>query len=92
MSKIEKNRSLTSNQIVSDLKGIIFETVNVPQSSISNSTNLQEHLGIDSFNAIEILVAIEQKYGITIDPLESFKIRTFKDMIDLTKQYLEETK
>lgn len=40
-----------------ELKNIISEVACVPASNIKNSTNLQRDLGIDSFNAAEILVA-----------------------------------
>jgi len=84
----DKEKKLTFTEIAKGLKNIISEVSNVPISSIKDSTDLQKHLGIDSFNATEILVAVEQKYGIRIDPAETFNLRTFKDVLKLAKKHL----
>lgn len=75
-------------QLSQQLKAIISEVANVPAVTIKNTTDLQKDLGIDSFNATEILVAVEHKYKITIDPLEVFNLKLFKDVILLMEKYL----
>jgi len=42
---------------------------------------MQEDLGIDSFTAVEILVAIEKRYGIKILESEVNDIVTFHDLV-----------
>jgi len=83
-----QEETLAFNEIDSDIKKIINEVTNVPVQIIENSTDLREHLGIDSFAATEILVTIEQKYKITLDPAEIFNLRTFADIAELTQRYL----
>ena len=83
-------KKLTVSKIASGLKHIISDVSNVRVSNIENSTNLQKDLGIDSFNAAEILVAVEQKYGIKVEPSEIFNLKTFSDVLKLTERYIKE--
>lgn len=76
-------------ELEKELKKIISEVSGVSVSAIKDSTNLQRDLGIDSFNATEILVAVEQKYGITIQKAEIFGVKTVKDILKLAKRYLQ---
>lgn len=89
--KKNKEKKLISeyNKLSNDLKDLIAEISGAPISAIKDSTDLQRQLGIDSFNATEILVAIEQKYGIKIEQAEAFRVRTFKDIFNLAKRYLQ---
>lgn len=71
-----------------ELKKIVAEVSGVPLSAVKDTVNLQRDLGIDSFNAVEILVAVEQRYGIIIDRARAFEVRTFKDIVRLARAYL----
>lgn len=86
--KRRKKDILTQGELSNDLKNIISEVTGVSPSTIKPSTDLQRHLGIDSFNATEILVAVEQKYGVIIDKADAFGVRTFIDVLNLAKKYL----
>lgn len=72
-----------------ELKKIVAEVSGVSLSAVKDTVNLQRDLGIDSFNAVEILVAVEQKYGITIDRARAFEVRTFRHIVKLAKEYLQ---
>ncbi|MBN1414739.1 MAG: acyl carrier protein [Bacteroidales bacterium] len=54
-----------------EIKVLIIETTKIPgitPETIANDTPLfGEGLGIDSIDAIEIVLALQQKYGIRID-------------------------
>lgn len=80
---------ISHQKIAKDLKGIIADVACVAISSVRNSTDLQEDLGIDSFNAAEILVAVENKYKIAVDPACVFNLRYFKDVVELVETYLK---
>jgi len=91
MSNIqEKKNTLKNEALIHVLKNIISEVAGVAPAAIKITTDLQKHLGIDSFNATEILVAIEKEYGITIDKADAFGVRTFQDVLRLAKKYISE--
>ncbi len=70
------------------LRNIVADISRVAPASIKGGSDLQKDLGIDSFNAVEILVAVEREYGIRIERAEAFGVRTFNDILALVKRYL----
>lgn len=79
----------STEKLAKELKQIISDVVGVSISSIKESTDLRNDLGMDSFTATETLVVIEQKYGLTLDPAEAFKLNTFADAVNLVKKSLK---
>jgi len=63
-------------EIISDVSGYDFE-------EIKPDTNLINELEIDSIKAIEITVAIEKKYKISIRDEDVPKIVTLTDAVEL---------
>lgn len=70
------------------LKEIIIEVTGL-ESGVGPQTDLVDELGIDSFTATEILVAVEQRFGVQIEPSTVVDMRLFKDMTDLLSDILE---
>ena len=73
--------------IFEKVKDIIIEQLQVDESEVTMDTNLMKDLSADSLDAVEIIMAIEDEYGIEIpdEEAEKFQIR------DLVK-YVEEVK
>ena len=68
---IEKVKKLISNQL------------NVAEANITESSRLVEDLGADSLDTVEMLMAFEEEFGISIPDEEAMKMRTVKDIVDL---------
>ncbi|GEM_PF-2355557 len=68
--------------IESELKHIIGEFSRCRISRIKATTRVRDDLGIDSFTALEILIAIENKYVLKITENEISKLLTFGDLVD----------
>lgn len=74
--------------IEEDIKSILARVTRVKRSDIKEDVNIRDRLGIDSLSAMEILAAIETKFGITIDEAKAFDVVTVKDLYGLIKEYL----
>ena len=70
------------------IKEIIIEQLQVEESEITMDTNLMKDLSADSLDAVEIIMAIEDEYGIEI-PDEVAE--NFTKVGDIVK-YVEENK
>jgi acyl carrier protein len=57
-------------------------------SEIKPDENLREALDIDSFDFLSLLVAIDQKLGVTVPESDYSKVSTLNDMVN----YLEKAK
>ena len=63
------------------IKEIIMEQLQVEESEITMDTNLMKDLSADSLNAVEIIMAIEDEYGIEIPDEEAETIQTVADLV-----------
>jgi len=77
-----------SDNIEKGIITIIAEVSGVEEQDIKPETNLVEDLEIDSIKAIEITVAIEKKFKISIRDEDVPKITSLKDAVQLVKQSL----
>ncbi|MGN0722231.1 MAG: acyl carrier protein [Anaerovoracaceae bacterium] len=70
------------------IKDIIIDQLQVEESDVNMDTNLMKDLSADSLDAVEIIMAIEDEYGIEIPDEEAEKIQTVGDLV----RYVEENK
>lgn len=62
--------------------GAIAEKFKMPVSDIEKSAKLQNDLGADSLDVVELVMGLEKKFGVTITDKEiDKKIRTVGDLI-----------
>lgn len=74
--------------IFDKIKDIIIDQLQVEESDVNMDTNLMKDLSADSLDAVEIIMAIEDEYGIEIPDEEAEKIQTVGDLV----RYVEENK
>ena len=67
---------------------ILSEVSGVDEQEIKPDTDLAKDLEIDSIKAIEITVAIEKKFKISIRDEDVPKIMTLRQAVDLVSQLL----
>lgn len=70
------------------IKGIIAEQLGVDEEDVKMETHLMKDLEADSLDAVEIIMAIEDEYGIEIPDEEAEKFQTVRDLV----KYVEEVK
>jgi len=61
---------------------IIAKELDVPQRSIKGDTSIQEDLGADSLDVINIVMAIENKFNIEIDEDVLMEFNTVKEIVN----------
>lgn len=71
--------------VLETVKSIIIDQLKVSGDDITLETDLINDLDADSLNAVEIIMAIEDEYEITIPDEEAEKMRTVGDIV----KYLE---
>ncbi len=68
------------------VKEIIIEQLGVEDSAVSNETSLMKDLEADSLDAVEIIMAIEDEFGIEIPDEDAEKFHNVGDIV----RYVEE--
>ena len=77
-----------SENIEKAIISILSEVSGVDEQEIKPDTDLAKDLEIDSIKAIEITVAIEKKFKISIRDEDVPKIMTLRQAVDLVSQLL----
>lgn len=67
------------------LTTIIADTLSVDEADIKATTSLKEDLDADSLDFVELVMNIEDEFGVKIDEEETAKIKTVQDIIDYLK-------
>ncbi len=70
------------------IRDIIVEQLSVDQSLVTADTNLMKDLEADSLDAVEIIMGIEEEFGIEIPDDEAEKFQTVGDLV----KYVENAK
>ena len=84
----EDKRMEAYKMIFDKIKEIIIDQLQVEESEVTMDTNLMKDLSADSLDAVEIIMAIEDEYGIEIPDEDAEKFQTVKDLV----KYVEEVK
>lgn len=74
--------------IFDEIKDIIIDQLQVNESEVTMDTNLMKDLSADSLDAVEIIMAIEEEYGIEIPDEDAETFQTVGDLV----RYVEENK
>lgn len=65
------------------LKQMIAKELNVPESKITMDTHFVDDLGADSLDAIELVMAIESEFGISVSDEEAQTIQRVSDIVKI---------
>lgn len=72
--------------IFEKIRNIIIDQLQVEESEVMMETNIIKDLSADSLDAVEIIMAIEDEFGIEIDDEDAENIQTVADLV----HYVEE--
>ena len=75
-----------SESIEDRVKTIIVNQLGVEESSVSAKAKFIEDLGADSLDIVELVMAMEEAFGIDIPDEEAENIRTVDDAVSFVKK------
>ena len=68
-----------------EIKKIIAKQLRIDASKISDSSNLLDDLGVDSLEMIEVVMAIEERFGLSVPDEDLVKLKTVDDAVAYIK-------
>ncbi len=75
-----------SQEIESKVIKIIAEKLGIDESEIKPEASFIDDLGADSLDIVELVMELEEEYGIEIPDEDAEKIKTVQDAIDYIKE------
>ena len=72
---------MTEAEIAKTIKDILAADFDVDAASVKPETNLFTDLDLDSIDAVDLVVRLQQETGKKVEPAEFKKLRTFGDVV-----------
>jgi len=70
------------------VKEIIMERLGVSEEKITPEASFINDLGADSLDTVELMMELEEAFGVSIEDEEAEKIQTVKDAVDYLQKKL----
>ena len=65
-----------------DVKRIVVEKLQVDENQVTPEASFMEDLGADSLDTVELIMDLEEHFGIEIPDEEAEKLKTVQDAVD----------
>lgn len=72
--------------ILEKVKELVAEQLGIKVDSIKPESNIIEDLGADSLDIIEMLMTLEDEYGITIPDDQISQVKTIGEIVNLIEK------
>ena len=76
-------------EIESKLKELLVEELGLDEDKIKMDATFEEDLEVDSLGVVELLMALEDNFGVTIPDEEAESIGTVGQAVDIVEQKLQ---
>ena len=73
---------MSSKEMEEKVKKIIAEKLSVDLAEVKPEASFVDHLGADSLDLVELIMSMEEEFGVEISDEDAEKIVTVKDAID----------
>jgi acyl carrier protein len=73
---------MTAEQVESKVKEIIVEQLGVDEAQVEGKASFVEDLGADSLDIVELVMALEEAFEMSIPDEDTEKITTVQNAID----------
>lgn len=79
---------MTSEEILNTLKSILEEQFEIDPADVKPETHLYQDLDLDSIDAVDLVIALQNLTGKKIKPEDFKSVRTVADVIEATNTLL----
>ncbi len=73
--------------VIDKVKEIIVDKLGVDEASVKEAANFIEDLGADSLDIVDLVMALEEEFGIDIPDEEAQNIKTVGDAVNFIKNH-----
>lgn len=74
--------------VLNKLKEIIANQFGIDMDELSEDTDIVADLGADSLDVVEMMMALEEEFGITIEDEKIAELKTVGDVVDCVESMI----
>lgn len=72
------------------VKKIIMEQLGVKEDEVTSAASFVDDLGADSLDTVELVMALEEEFGVEIQDDEAEKITTVQQAVDYIQNHMQD--
>lgn len=72
------------------LRRVVSEQLGVDESQVTPDASFEEDLNADSLDLVELIMTLEEQFGIAIPEQDAEKLRTVGDASEYIKEHMNE--
>ncbi len=76
--------------VFDQVKESLADILSCDAEKIDMDTDLVRDLGVDSIDTVELIMAVEETYDISISDKEAQELKTVADVVEFIEDHLEE--
>ncbi len=77
---------MSSEEIFEKIQNIIIEPLQVSETAVTEESSFIDDLGADSLDLVELIMALEEEFGIEIPDADAEKVVTVGDVVNYIKE------
>ena len=77
---------MSSEEVFEKVKSIIVEQLQVSEDIVTEEASFIDDLGADSLDLVELIMALEEEFGIEIPDGDAEKVTTVEDVVNYIKE------
>lgn len=81
---------MTKEEIIVKATEVLAEEFEIDATEITPEASLKDTLGLDSLDLVDVVVLVEQHFGVTLSAPDFIGVVTFENFYDLLNRKLNE--
>ena len=81
---------MTKEEIIAKATEVLAEEFEIEATEITPEASLKDTLGLDSLDLVDVVVLVEQHFGVTLSAPDFIGVVTFENFYDLLNRKLNE--
>ncbi len=69
-------------EVFEKVRGLLAESLGISKEDVKSDSSLQKDLGVDSLDAVEIVMESEDVFGIKIPDEDAKELKTVRQIVD----------
>ena len=80
---------MNAQEIMEKARVVLAEEFEVEESAITPEASLKDTLGLDSLDLVDVVVLVEQHFGVTLQGPDFVGVKTFADFYALLEKKMK---